>query len=90
QAVAQDGLAHVLHEKLKECDPFYNDLDRMLQIHPVRVTYLTPGTFALYYEQKMRAGVDLANRRPPRMNPLESEVRDLLQVSGCEVKLEVA
>ncbi|MDO8530593.1 MAG: GH3 auxin-responsive promoter family protein [Dehalococcoidia bacterium] len=90
QAVAQDGLAHVLHEKLKECDSFYNDLDRMLQIQPVRVTYLRPGTFALYYEQKMRAGVDLANRRPPRMNPLESEVRDLLQVSGCEVKLEVA
>ncbi len=88
--LAREGLESVLHEKLKECDPFYNDLDRMLQIRPLRVTCLAPGTFALYYEEKMRAGVDLANRRPPRMNPLDSEIRDLLQANGHEVKVEVS
>lgn len=78
---ARNGLEHRLHDKLKECDSFYLDLDRMLQIRPLRVTNLAPGTFARYYEEKARDGADLASRRPPRMNPLESQVRELLEAS---------
>lgn len=74
-------LASKIEAGLKEVDPFYNDLETMLDMRPLRVTNLNPGTFQRYYDEKRKAGLTLGQLRPPRINPSGDHVKDLLRLS---------
>ena len=74
-------LASRIEASLKEVDPFFNDLETMLEIRPLRLTNLAPGTFQRYYDEKRKAGLALAQLRPPRINPSPDHVKDLLRLS---------
>ncbi len=49
-------VAPVLHSELKNIDPGYCDLDLMMDIRPLEVTVLRPGTFRDYYIKKRKRG----------------------------------
>ncbi len=74
-------LASVLHEELVKTDPGYHDLDGMMGVRPMEVTVLRQGTFNEYYRIKEKNGLELAQRKPPRMNPPDFIVNEILQLS---------
>ena len=74
--------AHLLEEGLRAEDPFYCDLEEMLDIHPLEVTSLSKGTFDRYYEEKLKQGLPLPQRRPLRMRATNASVDDLLRLSS--------
>lgn len=67
---------------LKEVDPFFKDLESMLEIRPLQVTSLAPGTFQRYYDEKRTAGLPLGQLRPPRINPSLEVIKDLLRLNS--------
>lgn len=75
-------IASVLHRELKNIDRFYSDLDSMMDIHPLEVTLLRPGTFRDYYREKKEAGAELFQRRPPRMNAPDDIIGELVRLSN--------
>ena len=80
-SLGADAVALQVHEHLKQIDDFYRDLEVMLNIRPLRVTLLTPGTFDRLYTEKYDQGKELAELQPPRTNPDEQTVRDLVRLS---------
>ena len=73
-------IASILHRGLKNIDRFYSDLDSMMDIRPLEVTLLRPGTFRAYYIEKKEAGAELSQRRPPRMNAPDDVIRELVRL----------
>ena len=81
QEMDKDKLHSLVHDSLVAIDQNYSDMDSMLELKPVKVTLLSPGTFRRYYLQKQAEGVDLAFLKPPHMNPRDSMVEALLRLS---------
>jgi len=77
-----EEVASILHQELKDVDPFYYDLSSMMDIDPLEVTLLHPGTFRNYYEEKRKAGAELSRRKPPRINAPDDVIRELLCLGG--------
>ncbi len=75
-----------LHRELVAIDPGYRDLEGMMEIRPLEMTVLGPGTFAEYYARKRDAGVELLQCKPPRMDPADEIIEELLRIGdGLEV-----
>jgi hypothetical protein len=72
-----------IHDNLKTLNPFYADLETVLEMRPLRVTVLKPGTFRAYYLERQAAGADLAHLKPPRMGAPDAIIADLLRLSGA-------
>ncbi len=79
-------VASVLDEELKNADSFYYDLASMIDIHPLEITLLRPGTFRDYYEEKRKVGVELHQRKPPRVNAPDDVIRELLRLNGKQLR----
>ena len=77
----KDKLNCLFHDALVTLDSSYSDMDGMLELKPVTVTLLSPGTFQRYYLEKQAEGVDLAFLKPPHMNPRDSTVEAFLGLS---------
>ncbi len=54
----------------------------MLEIRPLRMTLVPPGTFDGYYDEKQRQGEDLGRSLPPKMNAFDDAIADLLRIAG--------
>jgi len=81
-------LASVFHNELMHTDPGFHDLAEMMEIHPCQVTALRPGTFKDYYQKKLKSGAELAHRRPPRMNPADDILGELVESwNRCAVQV---
>jgi len=76
-----EEVASILHEELKKVDCGYNDLDSMIGIQPLEVTLLRRGTFNDYYAEKKKAGAELFQRKPPRMNAPNDVIDELIRIS---------
>jgi len=75
----EDGDAKTLiHQKLKEKDPGYADMEDMLGFDPLKVTLLPSGAFARYMQERRAAGADLAHVKPPHINPSDRTLRRLM------------
>ena len=74
-------VAAVLDRRLKEIDSFYCDLSSMMDIHPLEATLLRPGTFSDYYQIKRKAGAELPERQPPRMNAPDAVIQEIVRLS---------
>lgn len=70
-------LAAMLHRELTETDPGYHDLVKLMEIHPLTLTRLVPGSFSRYYEEKQQQGLALGLSRPPRVNAPDSVIEEL-------------
>ena len=75
-------ITQIIHEAIKEVDPFYGDLEEMLNISPLRLSILSPGTFERFYDYRRDHGYELEMRTPPKLNPTEEDVEELLRLSG--------
>jgi len=69
-----------VHDNLKALNPFYADLESMLEIQTLKVTVLPPGTMRAYLLEKQAAGADLAHLKPTHMNPPAETISDLLRL----------
>ncbi len=78
--VAVEVIRQSVHENLKALNPFYANLESMLDVHPLEVTILPRGTFQAYSMEKQAAGADLAHMKPARMNPPDEIISDLLRL----------
>jgi len=79
-------VASLLHQELKNIDSFYSDLDSMMNIQPLEVTLLRPGTFKNYYEEKKGVGAELAQRKPPRVNAPDDTIQELVRLGEKQEK----
>jgi phenylacetate-coenzyme A ligase PaaK-like adenylate-forming protein len=79
-ATAAD-VRRAIHRNLKALNQFYADLESMLEVQPLQVRLLEEGTFQAYALEKQAAGADLAHLKPPRMNPSDGVISDMLRIS---------
>jgi len=80
EEIEVDKLEKLLHEKLASIDTHYKDVEMMLGLFPLHVNLLRPGSFQRYYEEKHRAGADLAHLKPPHINAPDSVINTLLSI----------
>jgi hypothetical protein len=76
-----EEIAARVHNRLKEVDTDYVDVERYLGVNPVRVTVLGEGAFARYTEAMVQAGADLAHLKPKHINPSGATLELLLGVT---------
>jgi hypothetical protein len=76
-----DKIATMIDEQLKIVDTDYRDIETYLKLKPVKVTFLSTGTFECYMEEKVKGGADLAHLKPTHINPSEAVIQRLLQLS---------
>lgn len=74
-------IQRLVHENLKALNPFYADLDAMLEVQPLEATLLPQDTFRAFFLERQAAGADLAHLKPPHMNPSDEIISDLLRLS---------
>jgi len=67
-----------VHNKLKDEDAGYADMEQMLSAHPLRVTQLPHGAFARYIDSKRKQGADLAHIKPQRINAKDDVIQLLM------------
>lgn len=79
---SEEEVATRLQNELVTLDSGYRDLEQMMDIQPLEVTLLRPGTFSDYYTQKKNMGAELMQRRPPRMNTPDVTVSELLDLNN--------
>ena len=72
-------LESLIHQEMANLDPNYRDLEDLAGIRPLRVTTLSEGSFKRYYQEKRKAGADLAHLKPPHMNAPDAAIRELLK-----------
>ncbi|NOZ73187.1 MAG: GH3 auxin-responsive promoter family protein [Chloroflexi bacterium] len=78
----EDEVKERVHETLKQINPFYADLEDMLEIVPLKVTILSKGSFTAFYLERQAEGADLAHLKPPHMNASDKIINDLLRLSN--------
>jgi len=69
----------LIHRELLSINPDYRDLENMVGIRPLRVTFLPAGSFTRYYEEKKASGASLVQLKPPHMNAPDTVIKDLLE-----------
>ena len=81
EEIEAGGLAVRLNEELKKVDLDYGDIESYLNMLPLRVTLLSPGTFDRYMEEKRKEGADLAHLKPSHVNPPQDIIERLIRHS---------
>jgi hypothetical protein len=80
--LSAEEVAEAVHQTLASLSPFYKDLVSLLEVRPLHVTLLPPGTFMRYMAAQHAAGADLAHLKPPHMNASDDVIDRLLRVGG--------
>jgi hypothetical protein len=76
--------AHVrdlLHKALLDLDQDYGHLHTMLNMDPLQVTLLQPGTFRHYYLERQAEGADLGHLKPAHTNAPDGVIQKLIRAS---------
>ncbi len=76
-----EKVARSLHEEMQRLNPFYADIEKLLEYMPLQVTPLSPGTFTRYLKAQQAAGADLAHLKPPHINASDRVMAELLRYS---------
>jgi len=72
-----ENLAKELNTRIVDIDPGYRDLNAMMDIHPLQLTLLKPGSFNAFARARHQAGLEMAQQKPRRMNAAEEEIVEL-------------
>jgi hypothetical protein len=80
--IGEKYIKQMIHDKLKELDSDYGDLEKMMGIDPLRLNILSTGTINEYVKQQRNRVTDPADIYPARMNPPEDTVNKLLDISA--------
>ena len=71
-----------LNDALIETHEEYASFHGIMEVNPLRVTALAPGTYDKYLESKQAEGADLGHLKPPRMEPSEQVLARLVAISA--------
>lgn len=82
ETVPADEARQLIRQQIKASNSFYADLESMLEVDPLRLTLLSPGTFRAYALEKQELGADLAHLKPAHMNVSDAIIADLLRLSA--------
>lgn len=80
--IGEKYLKQMVHDKLKELDSDYGDLEEMMGIDPLRLTTLSSGTINEYVRLQRNRVCDPGDIYPARMNPPEETANKLLEISS--------
>jgi hypothetical protein len=75
-------LEKLVHQQLVSLNRDYRDVDGMLGIQALRTTILPAGSFQRFYDEKQKAGLDLAHLKPPHTNASDAIIQDLVKAKG--------
>jgi hypothetical protein len=78
--VGAETVRAAVHQRLKEKDPGYAELEEWLALDPLRVTMLPHGAFQRYISDRRAAGAEMAHLKPPHINPSDEIIDRLLSV----------
>jgi len=71
-----------VNEALIETDEEYASFHSIMEVNPIRVSLLAPGTFQRYAEEKQATMTDPGQFKPPRMQPREEVIKRLVTISN--------
>ncbi len=87
--VTAGQVAASVHEELKKLDTSYADLESFTGLRPLEVTLLPQNAFRLYKQRQQASGADLAQLKPPHINPTDAIIDFLVNTAGkVTVKVE--
>ena len=73
-----------VHARLRALIPDWADMEDIGGLRPLRVTYLPPGSFERYTEQRVAAGAEFAHLKPQHMNASDDVIRLLVPAGESE------
>ncbi len=85
QKLEVDDLENRIHKELTAINKDYNDLEKMLNLKPLRITVIPSGGFQHYYEERKKKGAELAHLKPPHMNASDSVIKNLLKIAEGDI-----
>jgi hypothetical protein len=71
-----------LHQALIDTCEEYASYHAIMDVNPIRVTVLAPGTFDAYFAARQAAGAELGHLKPPRMQPPAEAIDMLMKLSA--------
>ena len=74
----EEEIALNIHQRLKELDSDYANLESFLGLSPLEVTLLPNNAFQSYMLKQQAAGADLAHLKIPHINPSDSMLAFLI------------
>jgi hypothetical protein len=77
----RDSIHELMDQKFSSRFPDYKDMKEILDITPLNITILPPGSFNAYIKSKLAAGADLAHLKPPHMKPSDESLKFLLNLN---------
>jgi hypothetical protein len=80
--LSEEDIALNIHQRLKELDSDYANLESLLGLRPLEVSLLPGNAFQAYMLKQQAAGADLAHLKIPHINPSDSML-DFL-ISGAQ------
>ena len=95
----EKGVAKALHDQLKELDTGFiyselesmlGDVEKVLDLKPIKVTLLLERAFASYIARRRAEGADLAHLKPHHINPSDAELDVLRARVKVAAEVEVA
>ncbi len=82
EQVKEEDVRQLLHDRLKEIDEDYRNMEDMLDMRPLKIELLPEGSFQHYYNMKQEAGADLAHLKPRHINASDDDIKNLLSLTG--------
>jgi hypothetical protein len=79
EEVDEEALREEINGRLREIHEPYRELEEMLDMDPLRLTLLPRGAFARYFYERQKEGADLAQLKPPHMNPSDEVISRFLR-----------
>ena len=76
-----DTIQQRVHAALKDLNSDFADYEAMIEKNALEVVVVAPGAFGAYMAERAAAGADLAQLKPPHMNPSDEIIRTLMKHS---------
>ncbi len=83
--IGEDDMASRVHSQLCKLDKDFADLESLLGIRPIKVSFLPQGAFRTFMAERQAEGADLAHIKPPHINPSDR----VLSLLGAKLKTAV-
>jgi hypothetical protein len=92
---SERGMAKAVYDQIKKLDDGFihydlPSMEKMIDFQPISVTLLSEGAFKRYAQERQAEGADLAQLKPPHINPSDEILQRLGIKEVTAVSVEVA
>ncbi|MFC2056220.1 GH3 auxin-responsive promoter family protein [Chloroflexota bacterium] len=81
-----DEVEKAIDVQLTSIDTDYKDIHYYLEYNPIKVRFLSSGTFERYIEERKKEGSNPTHYKPAHISPTESTIQSILRLSDSVVK----